>query len=59
MINFKDATFNGNFDTYDGGKTLVHLPEKLVWNQYLEVLRTLVPPEIFVSLAISAKFGRH
>ena len=58
LINFEDATFKGDFDTYGGVKTLLHLPEKLVWNQYLEVFRTLVPPQIFVPLAISAKFDR-
>ena len=45
LINFQDPTNNGNFDKYSES-TVFHLPEKLVGNQYLEVLRILVPHHI-------------
>ena len=35
------------------------LQKKPVGNQYLEILRILVPPEILVPIAISAQFERH
>ena len=35
------------------------LQEKPVGNQYLEILRILVLPEILVPIAISARFERH
>ena len=38
---------------------MFHLPRKLVGNQYLEVLRILVPREILVPLEIAAQFERH
>ena len=44
LINFQDPTLDqGDFDTYFGW-TVFHLPERLLGNQYLEVLRILVPP---------------
>ena len=41
------------------GRTVFHLLRKLVGNQYPDVLRILVPPEILVPLEISAQFERH
>ena len=35
------------------------LLKKPVENQYLEVLRILVPPKVLVPIAISAQFERH
>ena len=37
------------------GRTVFHLPENVVGNQYLEVLRILVPLYILVPLLVSAK----
>ena len=52
QINFHDPTLKGDFDKYCR-RALFHLPETLVWNQYLDVLRMLVPLPIF------AKFPRR
>ena len=50
LTNFQDPTINkGDFDTYCG-RTVFHLPERLLRNQYLEVLRILVPRQILVPL---------
>ena len=40
-------------------RTVFHLLEKSVGNQYLKDLRILVSPEILVFLEISAQFERH
>ena len=50
LINFQEPTFNKDdgFDT-DCGKTVFHLPERLLANQYLDFLRILVPPQILAS----------
>ena len=52
LINFQDPTFDGDFDKFCN-RTMSHLLEKLVGNQYLEIHRILVP------LPVSAKYERH
>ena len=57
--NFQDPTLhNGDFYKYCD-RTLFPLPETLVGNQYLDVLRIFCPPQILVPLPIFAKFERH
>ena len=58
VFNFEDATHKTDFGTFRG-RAVSHLPKKPVGNQYLKVLRILVPPEILVYLKISAQFERH
>ena len=58
LIYFQDPTLKGYFDKYLG-RTVFHLPEKVVGNQYLDVLRILVPPQITVSLHLSSKFDNY
>ena len=38
---------------------MLDLPKEQVGNEYPEVLRVLLPPEILVSLEISAQFEMH
>ena len=54
MINFQDPTLKGDYGNYQG-RTVFHLPEKPVGNQYLKFLRILVPPQILVPLPVSVK----
>ena len=49
VFNFEDARHLTNFGTFRGRRVL-HLPKKPEGNQYPEVLRILVPPEILVAL---------
>ena len=49
VFNFQDPTHKTDFST-SHGRTVFHLLKKLVGNQYLKVLRILVPPEILVPL---------
>ena len=56
LFNFQDLTRKCYFDAYCG-RAVFYLLKKLVGNQYLELLRILVPPEILVSLAIPANFS--
>ena len=58
LFNFQHPKQKSDLGTYCG-RTVFHLLRKLVGNQYLEVLRILVPPEILVRLAIFAQFERH
>ena len=37
---------------------MFRLPETLVGNQYLDILRILVPPQILVALPVFAKLER-
>ena len=39
---YQDPTLQGDFDKYCG-RTVFHLTERLEGNQYLDVLRILVP----------------
>ena len=55
VFNFQDATHKTDFGTFRG-RAVSHLQKKPVANQYLKVLRILVPPEILVLLEISAQF---
>ena len=47
MFNFQDPIHKTDFGT-SHGRTVFHLLKELVGNQYLKVLRILVPPEILV-----------
>ena len=58
LFNFLHLKQKSDLGTYFG-RTVFHLLKKLVGNQYMEALRILVPPEIFVPLPISAQFERH
>ena len=58
VLNFQDPTHKSDFGT-TREDTVFHLLTKLVGNQYLEVLRMLVPREILILLEISAQFERH
>ena len=58
VFNFEGPTHKTEFGT-SCGRTVFHLLKKPVGNQYLEVLRILVPLEILVSLQISAEFETH
>ena len=51
---YQDPTLKGDFDYYCRG-TVLHLQSKLAANQYLDVLRILVLPQILVPLTVSAK----
>ena len=55
VLNFQGPTHKSDFCT-SCGTIVFHLLKKPVGNQYLEVLRILVPPEILVPLQISAQF---
>ena len=56
MFDSQDSTHKTEFGT-SRGKIVLHLLENPVGNQFLKVLRILVPPEILVPLEISARFG--
>ena len=58
LIYFQNRALKGYFDKYYG-RTVFHLPEKVVGNQYLDVLRILVPPQITVPLPLSTKFENY
>ena len=58
LLNFQDSTHNTEFGT-SHGRTVFHLLKKPVGNQYLKVLRILVPTEILVPLQIFAQFERN
>ena len=58
VFNLQDSTHKNEFGT-SRGRTVFHLLKKPVGNQYLKVLRILVPPEILIPLEISAQFERH
>ena len=58
VFNFQDPSHKIDFRS-SSGRAMFHLLKKEVGNQYFEVLRILVPPEIFVPLEISAQFERH
>ena len=47
MFNLQDPTHNSDFGT-SSAVALFNLLKKPVWNQYLELLRISVPPEILV-----------
>ena len=54
---FQNPTLKCDFDRCCE-RLVFHLPEKLVGNQYLEVLIALVPPKILVPLPVFAKIGK-
>ena len=56
MFDSEDSTHKTEFGT-SRGKIVLHLLENPVGNQFLKVLRILVPPEILVPLEICARFG--
>ena len=58
VFNFQDPTHKTDFGTCSG-RAVFHLLKKPVGNQYLKVLRILVPPEILIPLEISAQFEMH
>ena len=58
LIYFQDPTLKGYFDKYHG-RTVFHLPEKVVGNQYLDVLRILVPLQMTIPLPLSTKFENY
>ena len=58
MFNSQDPKKNTDFGN-SRGRTVFHLLEMSVGNQYLKDLRILVLPEILLPLEISAQFERH
>ena len=58
VINCKDSIQNTDFGN-SRGRTVFHLLEMSVGNQYLKDLRILVLPEILLPLEISAQFETH
>ena len=58
VINCQDSTPNTDFGNLRG-RTVFHLLEMSVGNQYLKDLRILVLPEILLPLEISAQFEKH
>ena len=58
MFNFHDPTHKTDFGT-SRGRRVFHLLKKPLGNQYPEVLRILVTPEILVPLEISVQFQKH
>ena len=58
MFNFQDPSHKTDFGT-SHERAVFHLLKKPVGNQYLNVLRILVPPKILVPLEIYAHFERH
>ena len=58
VLNFQDPTNKTAFGTFHG-RTVFHLLKKLVGNQYLKVLRILVPPDILVLLELSTELEKE
>ena len=58
LFNFQHLKEKTIFGIYCG-RTVFHLLRKVVGNQYPEVLRISVSPEILVPLGIFAQFERH
>ena len=58
VFNFQGLKQKSDFDT-SSEKRVFHFLKEPVANQYLEVLRILVPPEILVPLEICAQFERY
>ena len=58
VFDFQDLTHKTDFGT-SYGRTVFHVPKKLVGKQYLKVLGTLVIAEILLPVETSAQFERH
>ena len=56
-FNFQDLTQKSDFDT-SSEETVFDFLKKPVGNQYLHIVRILVPSEISVTPQISAQFAR-
>ena len=57
VFNFQELQQRTDINT-SGGRIVPQLLKKPVGNQYLEVLKVLVPPESLVPLLICAQFER-